>query len=262
MRINGQSFSVSTTRYEDLRRLRASAGNCTPLPVFEPVHFPHSTHIWRLLYDVFFCQGICCFLAGGFVLFMAGVFNSYTSASLFIALTDSPLVRRIFRQEPDPQDRFYIHGYLFKFLDVEDDEDIYSYEISRNSFKMTFAIYGIDTDNNCDPSSNLDFVQFIWLHYERFNFAKYCLTLVRRDYPSLPELLCLKYYRAESDGWRDLVHCGSCVARLQNRLRPVTGCRRPHNCNCTICRREPPLLALASNTLFRLILELGQFTHT
>jgi len=158
-------------------------------------------------------------------------------------------VRRIFRQEPNPQDRFYIHGYLFEFLDVEDDEDIYSYEISRDSFKMTFVIYGIDTDTNCDPSSNLDFVQFIWLHSERFNFAKYCLTLVRCDYPALPELLCLKYYRAESDGWRDLVHCGSCVARFQNRLRPVTGCRGPDNCNGTNCRREPPLLALASNTL-------------
>jgi len=85
------------------------------------------------------------------MLFMAGVFNSYTSASLFIALTGSPLVRHIFRQEPDPQDRFYIHGHLFEFLDVEDDEDIYSYEISRDSFKMTFAIYGIDTDNNCAP---------------------------------------------------------------------------------------------------------------
>ena len=72
MRINGLSFSVSTTRHEDLRRLRASAGNCTLLPVFDHVHFPHSTHIWRLLYDVFY-HGICCFLAGGFVLFMAGV---------------------------------------------------------------------------------------------------------------------------------------------------------------------------------------------
>jgi len=89
MRVNGQSFSVSTTRYEDLRRLRACAGNCTLLPVFNPVHFPHSTHIWRLLY-VFFCHNLCCFLAGCFVLYMAGIFNSYSSTSLFIALTDSP----------------------------------------------------------------------------------------------------------------------------------------------------------------------------
>ena len=244
MRVNGQTFPVPTTCYEDLRRLRASAGNCTLLPVFDPVYFPHSTHIWRLLCDVF-CHDICCFLAAGFVLYMAGTFNSYSSASLFIALTDSPLVRRIFRQEPDPLDRLYIHGYLFEFSDIDYEEDIYYYEISRASFKMTFAIYGITTI--IATPSNLDFVQFIWLHYERFNFAKYCLTIVRRDYPALPELLCLKYYRAESDGWRYIIHCGSCVTRLRNRLRPVTRCLRPDNRNCTVCRQEPPLLASASN---------------
>ena len=76
------------------------------------------------------------------------------------------------------------------------------------------------------------------------------MTFVRRDCPSLPELLCLKYYRAESDGWRDSIHCGSCVARLQNRLRPMTRCLRPNDCSCTIYRRQPPsLLASASNTL-------------
>ena len=106
-------------------------------------------------------------------------------------------------------------------------------------------------------------MQFIWLHYERFNFARYCLTLVRRDYPALPELLRLKYYRAESDGWRDIIHCGSCVTRVQNRLRPATGSLRPDNCNCTVCRREPPsLLASASNTLFRMVLELRRFALT
>jgi len=172
-------------------------------------------------------------------------------------------VRRIFRQEPDPLDNFYIHGFLFEFSGVDDDEDIYYYNISCGDFRMSFVFYGIDTTDNCDPSSNLDFVQFIWQNYERFNFAKYSLTLVRRDYPSLPELLCLKYYRAESDGWRDTIYCGSCVTRLQNRLRPMTRCLRPDDCSCIICRRHPPsLLASASNTLFQLVLELDRFALT
>jgi len=84
---------------------------------------------------------------------------------------------------------------------------------------MTFVFYGIDTIDNCDTSSNLEYVRFIRLNYECFNFVKYSMTFVRRDYPSLPKLLCLKYYRAESDGWRDNIHCGSCVTRYQNRLR-------------------------------------------
>jgi len=182
---------------------------------------------------------------------------------LFIALTDSPLVRRIFRQDPDPLDNFYIHGFLFEFSGADDEEDIYYYDISCGDFKMSFAFYGIDTTDNCDPSSNLDFVQFIWQNYERFTFANYSLTFVRRDYPSLLELLCLKYYRAESDGWRDTIHCGSCITRLQNRLRPMTGCLPPNDCSCTICIRQPPsLLASASNTLFQLVLELDRFALT
>jgi len=165
MLINGQPFTVSTIRNDSLRRLRASAGNCTLLPEFRPVRFPHRTYIWRLLYHGFFCHGICCFLAGNFMLYMAGIFNAYANASLFMALTESPLLRRIFRQDLDPLDNFYIHGFLFEFSGADDDEDIFYYDISFGDFRMSFVFYGIDTTDNCDTFSNLDFVQFIWLNY-------------------------------------------------------------------------------------------------
>jgi len=62
---------------------------------------------------------------GNFVLYMVDLFNSYTSASLFIAMTDYPLLRRIFRQDPDHLDNFYIHRFLFEFSNADDDEDIF-----------------------------------------------------------------------------------------------------------------------------------------
>ena len=111
-------------------------------------------------------------------------------------MTESPLLRHIFRQDPGTLDNFFIHGFLSEFSGADDDNDIFFYDISCEDFRMPFVFYRIDTTDNCDTSSNLDFVQFIWQNYERFNFAKYCTTFVRRDYPSLPELLCLKYYRA------------------------------------------------------------------
>jgi len=70
---------------------------------------------------------------------MAGVFSSYTNGSLFVAMTDSPLLRRIFRQDPDPLDNFYIHGFLFEFAGADDDEDIFYYDISCDDFRMTFV---------------------------------------------------------------------------------------------------------------------------
>jgi hypothetical protein len=131
-------------------------------------------------------------LTDTFVLHMAGVFSSYTYASLFIAMTDSPLLRCIFRQDTDLLDNFYIHAFLFEYVDVDaDNEDIIYYDISCAGFRMSFIIYMVDTTTNSDTSTNLEFVRFIWQNYEQFNFGKYSLTFVRRDYPSLPELLCL-----------------------------------------------------------------------
>jgi hypothetical protein len=84
-------------------------------------------------------------------------------------------------------DNFYIHGFLFECVDVDaDDEDIFYYDISCDDFRMSFVFYTIDTTTNCDTSSNLDFVRFIWQNYKRFNFVKYSLTFVRRDFPRYP----------------------------------------------------------------------------
>jgi len=39
-------------------------------------------------------------------------------------MTDFPLLRRIFRQDPNYMDNFYIHGFLFEFAGADDNVDI------------------------------------------------------------------------------------------------------------------------------------------
>jgi len=174
-----------------------------------------------------------------------------------------PLAAPHFPTRSRPLGQFLRLRISLKFAGADDDEDIFYYDISRDDFQVTFVFYGIDTSANCDTSSNLDFVRFIWLNYECFNFVKYSMTFVRRDCPSLPELVRLKYYRAKSNGWRDNVHCGSCVGRYQHTLRHMTRCLRPNDCSCTICRRQPTsLFSSASNALFQLVLELERFALT
>ena len=193
----------------------------------------------------------------GLSFFMAGVFNSFTHASLFIALSDSPLIRCIFRRVPDPPSRFCIHNYLFEFTHRGGNEDILNYNISCGDFQMRFTIYGIETTANCDTYSNLDCVTFIWQNFDHFNFVRYALTHVRRDYLALPEMLCLKYYRAESAEWRNDILCGPCIARFQSRFQHATSCLRTADCRCTVCVRQPP--SLASYNLFRLIFEIRMY---
>jgi len=74
---------------------------------------------------------------------------------------------------------------------------------------------------------------------------------------------CLKYYTAESAGWRNDILCGTCITRFQSRFRHLTSCLSTRDCRCTVCACQPPsLLSLASNTLFRLVLEVGRFVLT
>jgi len=79
-------------------------------------------------------------------------------------MTGSLLLHLIFRRCPDPLDRFNVHGFHFEFVGADDDRDIFYDTISRNDFRMMFVIYGLDTSSDCDTSSKLDFLRFIWLN--------------------------------------------------------------------------------------------------
>jgi hypothetical protein len=102
MLVNGKHFTASTATHDCLKRLCSSAGNCALLPELKPARYLFNTHIWRLLFNGFLCQGICCFLSGSFVLYTAGIFDTFIGASLFIAMSDSPLIRCIFQRGSDP----------------------------------------------------------------------------------------------------------------------------------------------------------------
>jgi len=220
--------------------MRTSAGNSPLLPEFRPVRFPYDADIWQLLHRCFYSQGICCFLAGQFVLYMAGIFQTFNTASLFIAMTNSPFLQLLFRLSPEPLDIFYFKEFLFVFL--ETDEDILYYDISRGEFDMTIAIVRIETTGYCDPTSNLDFVHFIRSNYERFTFAKYCLAFIPREEPDLPKLACLTRYKAESEGWRNDIHCPACH-QLSNQittLHQLSTSRHPQLSLFHVCGSLPP----------------------
>jgi hypothetical protein len=114
---------------------------------------------------------------------------------------------------------------------------------------MIIAVFGVDTTRLCGPLSNVDFVHFMWDNSRRFNYKKYAMTLFPLSTSSLPRLTCLKYYRAESDGWRDSSNCNDCVESHVATLRPFLPCL-PDVCSCSICKRQPPSLLVFSIILF------------
>ena len=102
MLIKGRPFTVSTERFDNLRRMHASVGNTPLLTEFRPVRFPYGDDVYQLLFKCFYSQGISCFLAGQYVLYMAGIFQTFNAASLFIATTNAHFLQLLFRLSPEP----------------------------------------------------------------------------------------------------------------------------------------------------------------
>jgi hypothetical protein len=96
MLINGFPFDGSSTTLHNLQRLHALAGNASWLPEFRPVRFPHQERVQKFLFALW-NHRVCCFLSGLLVMHCAGIINSYTSATLFVALTDNVVVKMIFQ---------------------------------------------------------------------------------------------------------------------------------------------------------------------
>ena len=104
---------------------------------------------------------------------------------------------------------------------------------------MLFPLIGINSSQIYNPLSNIDFVHFIWDNYRRLNLKKYAISLLPSTTPSLPQMLCLQYFRTKSDGWKDYGNCDDCVQENICNLRSLSRCRQPDICSCNICKRQP-----------------------
>jgi len=125
---------------------------------------------------------------------------------------------------------------------------------------LQVSIVGIDISEHCGPQSNIDLVYFVWENFLRFSYKKYALALTPRDSEILPDLLFLKHYRTESDGWKDSGKCPNFIGRNQEILLPFHECDLSDSCTCRICTRHPPSLAdPARHVLFNYSLHIDRF---
>ena len=261
MIINGQTFG-GTFDYEYTDgSLKLCAGNTTCICEFQPIRFPSVKIIYNFLH-IFHRFRLCCFLSGTFVLFSAGVLDSFDGMSLFIAMTDSAILNFIFQKFHFP--KFMIDDFTFDLVHSDRKEDTFHYTVSSKDFNMMVCITGIDTNNHCGPFSNIDFVHFVWENLLRFSYKKFAMALSPRGSFRLPKLMCLKYYRAESEGWKNHANCGDCVERHMVVLNPFLTCSGvPGECSCKLCRLQPPSLKyFARHALFNYILHLDSFEFT
>jgi hypothetical protein len=199
MLVSGRSFDGSSRFLEGSRRMRSIVGNTLHFTTFHPVRFPHMEILYLSL-ESFFNRGIWCHLAGPFVAFLAGVLESFRSINVYVALTDHPLLNLIFQRVPVPIENFSVDAFDFELIYVDDEYDIFAYNVSFLDMNFEFNFYGIDS-LNCGPDSIIDFINFAWRTFERYNFRKYAVALSPSDNNSEPPLMrCLRGYRSISDG--------------------------------------------------------------
>jgi hypothetical protein len=218
--------------------------------------------ILYLFLEFFFSHGICCHPAGPFVAFLAGVLEFFRSVNVYVALTDHPLLNLVFQRVPVPIPNFTVDAFDYELTYIDDVYDILMY-VRFLDMNVEFSSYGIDS-LNCGPDSNIDFIHFAWLTFERYNFRNCVVALIPSDDNSEPPMMrYLRDYRANSEGWRDFGNCADCVTVYRDYMRPFSNCRAPAAlCSCNICNRQPlSLRDSAFHTIFQQI-DISRFELT
>ena len=252
---NGKTFEGNFDYFYTDRRLKICAGNTSCITEFQPVRFPSKMRIYNFLYTLLKYR-LCCILSGTFVLFTAGVLDSFDLMALVIALTDSPIIHFIFQKR-------YYQKFIFYLASVDDEQDLFHYVVSSGDFRITVAVFGIDTTNHCGPFSNVDFVHYVLDNFLCFSYKKYAIAFLPSSKPNKSKLMCLKYYRAESDGWKDSANCDDSIERHMDVLRPYHPCSLPAECSCNLGTLQLlSVLDFTRHTLFNFTFHIDRFTLT
>ena len=163
-------------------------------------------------------------------------------------------MRLLFQRIDSPT--FHYSGFVFQLVHSVLEDVLFVYKITKHTFSMKVFVFSIDVSTPCGPLSNVDFTYFVWQNFERIYSKQYAITLIPSDIdsfsspPSLidptslstPRMLCLKYYRAASDGWKNASNCDDCVEQYQACVSTHCGCNLSDTCFCRICLRQPPSL--------------------
>ena len=101
------------------------------------------------------------FVTGAYALLVGGQIDVFDEITIFIALTDTPILKWLFKKfEYTPALQFAIdHDFAFHLLSRDDaDMDLFQYHVSYEETTLQVSVMGIDTTEHCGPYSNIDLV--------------------------------------------------------------------------------------------------------
>lgn len=251
---NQQLFDGETGFMDAHDILQAKAGNATWLNEFLPVVEGSKKHIAEVLLWMAHTLGLCCVIAGDYAMYLAGKLASQPDLiTMYISYypqewTSDTSVLLQFRHTSA-----FCFGNL-EFLYMQEysapGKNIY-YTIKCGDVITAFRIVCVQSAKLCSPRSNIDFTQYVWSTFDYYcaNYAMFVLP----SHTSDSKIVYVSHVKAQLNAEGNRL-CGNCVCNTEDpRMHFDFGCRKPNNCNCTLCNKQPlSLKTLASEIVFGL----------
>ena len=254
--MNGK-FNGSTSFTDTHDAMQAKAGSATWLTEYLPVIEGPERKIVEVLLWMFTAMGLCCTIAGDYAMYIGGKLASHPDVITMYVAYDrqscSPDVSAVLQFEKTST--FSLGGLVFEnWSTLILPGKTISYVIRYGQEIANLKIFCVENIIPCGPRSNIDFVQYVWSHFYYYcgNYAVCVLPLQNSN----NKIVYVRHYRAEIGGEESRL-CGSCVCTNKNpRMYYSFGCKRPGNCTCALCRKQPlSLKTMCSKIVFGLFNE-------
>ena len=100
-----------------------------------------------------------------FRLFYSRGFQFFQGSHIVYRDDGRPLLNLILQMGPVPVENFTVSAFHFLLVDSQPLLDIFSCHVSKDDFCI-IIVFGIDSSSHCRPCSKVDFIHFMWRHFE------------------------------------------------------------------------------------------------
>ena len=254
-------FSGSTLLTDTHDSTQCRAGKATWVRVFKPVVKDGSKLMAEGLLWSCYNLGLCCAIVGDFAVYIVGKLASPPNLlSIYVAYPPQKLSTETAILVQKQRTSAFSYGsvdllFMEKYS-IPGSNIFYTARYGGKTAPVRF--FCVDCLETCGPRSSLDFVNCLWT-----TFAYYCTNFAMVVLPSQTsgnKLIYMRHYKAEIEGDESRV-CSECLWRIPDiRLKYDTECRRPDQCTCTLCLKQPlSLKSAASEIVFRLVYSVDKF---
>lgn len=252
---NEGTFDGETSFVDAHDLLQTKAGNATWLNEFSPVIEGPKKHIAEVLLWMLHTLDLCCVIAGEYAMYLAGKLEAHPNLiTIYIAHCPQKLssdISVLLQLKHTTAFSFGTLDFIYNQEFSAPGKNIY-YTVRCGLETSALRIVCVESAKVCGPRSNIDLTEFVWSTFDYY-CTNYAMTVLP-SHTSGSKIVYTRHIKAEKGGEGSRL-CGNCVCNIDEdpRMHFDFGCKKPENCNCALCEKQPiSLKSLASEIVFRI----------